>query len=191
MSHRQRMHGTDPEIDWNRLPVSKTEHIPQVFDVSSPKVTSQCPCPFLGCLGSLRTWNSLRNHFNHQHWVERLRIFAEHLSPFTKYERCGNQVPPCRLKKQHYESKIRAQGELRIRRKMLQHCLEAIWLAISVNAEPLDLVTEFPYRGHTVAYNNSKWESLHQNLEKARRRWFLVGKVVTKTGARVRTQGIL
>ena len=41
--HRHRMHGTDPEIDWDRLPVSQIEHITQVFDVSSLKGTSQCP----------------------------------------------------------------------------------------------------------------------------------------------------
>ena len=39
--YRLRMHGTDPEIDWNQLPVSQTEHLPQVFDVSLLKGTSQ------------------------------------------------------------------------------------------------------------------------------------------------------
>ena len=31
------MHGIDPEIDWNRFPVSQAEHILQVFDVIYPK----------------------------------------------------------------------------------------------------------------------------------------------------------
>ena len=54
----------EPEIDCKRLSVSQTEHIPQVFDVIFLKGTSQCPCPFPGCPGSLRNYNGLRNHFN-------------------------------------------------------------------------------------------------------------------------------
>ena len=48
-SHRRHVDGTEPEIDWNRLPVSQTEHIPQLFDTRFPKGVSQCPCPFPGC----------------------------------------------------------------------------------------------------------------------------------------------
>ena len=32
--HRRCVHRTEPEIYWNRLLVSQTEHFPQVFDVS-------------------------------------------------------------------------------------------------------------------------------------------------------------
>ena len=62
------------EIDWNRLPVNQIEQILQVFGVSFPKGVSQFPCPFPGYLGSSRTWNSLRDHFNRYHWVYSLRI---------------------------------------------------------------------------------------------------------------------
>ena len=36
-AHQIRMHGSEPEIDWNRLPVLQTEHLPQVYDVIFPK----------------------------------------------------------------------------------------------------------------------------------------------------------
>ena len=32
-AHRRCMHGTDPVINWIRLPVSQTEHQPQVYNV--------------------------------------------------------------------------------------------------------------------------------------------------------------
>ena len=64
-------------------------------------------------------------------------------------------------------------------------------MSIGVNSEPLEPATAFPYLGRTVAYNNSNWAALYHNLWKARRRWGVVGKVVTKTGATVRAQGIL
>ena len=60
-----------------------------------------------------------------------------------------------------------------------------------MNADPLDPIAAFPYLGHTVAYNNSDWEDLYQNLQKSHRRWEMVGKVVIKMGAMVQAQDIL
>ena len=64
-------------------------------------------------------------------------------------------------------------------------------MSISVNAEPLEPTTEFPYLGHTVYYNNIDWAALYQNLRKARRWWRMVANVVKKMGEMVRGQGIL
>ena len=50
---------------------------------------------------------------------------------------------------------------------------------------------EFPYLGHTVTYNNSNWAALYQNLWKAQRWWEMVGKVVMKTGGKVRARVML
>ena len=81
--------------------------------------------------------------------------------------------------------------EQQIIRVTTKHCFEAIQVLISVNVEPLDPDVEFPYLGRTVAYNNSDWAGLYHNLRKAQRRWGIVGKVVTKTGTTVQSQGIL
>ena len=62
---------------------------------------------------------------------------------------------------------------------MLQCFFEKSRLAISVNAEHLDPVVAFPYLGRTVAYNNSGWADLYQNLRKVQRRWAMVGELVT------------
>ena len=72
ISHRRRTNGTNIEIDWNQLPVSQMEHIPQVFYVIFLKGMYQYLCPFSVCLGSLRTWNVLRNQFNFRNWGESL-----------------------------------------------------------------------------------------------------------------------
>ena len=55
--HCRHMHGTDPAIDWSRLPVIHTEHQPQVYDVSLPRATNRCPCP--SCLTAYYMWNGL------------------------------------------------------------------------------------------------------------------------------------
>ena len=164
------MHGAESEIDWNRFLVSHTEHIPQVFDVNLPKGTSQWPYPLPRCPGPLRIWNGLRYRFNFHHWGDSLQILKEHPTPLPKYNRCGIQVPPWRFRNQNYEpKKIQAKEESCIRRMALQHCFKAIWVSISVDAEPLEPVEVFLYLGRTVAYNNSNWDSLYQNIWKSRR----------------------
>ena len=56
----------------------------------------------------------------------------------------------------------------------LQHCFEAIRVLIKVYSEPLEPAAAFPYLVCMVAYNNSDWASLYQNLLMALIRWAMV-----------------
>ena len=179
------MNGMEPENDLNRFPVIQTENIPQVFDVSFQKGTYQCPCPFTGCPVSLQTWNGLRNHFNQHHWGESLRILEEHPTLFPKCEKGGSQIPPCRLGNRHYESDKFWIGDGQyIRQLTLQHRFKSSQVSISMKSEPLGPAASFPYLVRTVAYNNSDWVVV-------RRRWGVMGTVVTKTGATVQERGVI
>ena len=40
-----------------------------------------------------------------------------------------------------------------------------------------------------IAYNNSNWSSVYQNLKKARMQWVMIVSVLEKMGAMVRAQG--
>ena len=53
---------------------------------------------------------------------------------------------------------------------------------INVNTDPLEPAGDFPYLGHTVAYNNSYWVAMYQNLSKAHRQWGMVANVAMNTG---------
>ena len=66
-AHRRKINETEPVIYWNQLPVSNTEHLPEVYDVSFPKGKTQWPCLFPGCPRSSQTLNSLLNHLNQKH----------------------------------------------------------------------------------------------------------------------------
>ena len=115
-----------------------------------------------------------------------LRILEEHPTPFPKFKSCRIQVPPWLLGNRHYEyNKCWLREEQRIRQENLQHCFEATHVSISINAESLETAVAFPYLLQTVGYNNSDRADLYQNIRKARRRWGVVAKVVTKTGAMV------
>ena len=143
--HRRIIHGKEMVIDWNRLLVSQTEDLPQVYDVSFPKGTTQCPYPFPICPRSSRTYNGIWNHFNWKHWGDNIRIMEEHPPPFTKCDHFRSQVPPWSLNNSHYESQNCWIGEARQScKENLQNCFEASWVSIKVNAETIDHVNAFP-----------------------------------------------
>ena len=73
-SCHRRLHGTDPAIYWDWLPVSQKENLPHLFEVNFPRVMTTCQVPFLGCHGLSLTWSVLRNHFNRRHWRGSLLI---------------------------------------------------------------------------------------------------------------------
>ena len=54
-----------------------------------------------------------------------------------------------------------------------------------INTEPLTPLESFPYLGRTIALNNSDWLAVFQNLNKARRWWGMILRVLTKTEAMV------
>ena len=56
---------------------------------------------------------------------------------------------------------------------------------------PLESTENFPYLGRTVAFDNRDWTEMYENLRKAQKRWVVVAKVLTKTGATVRAQEII
>ena len=87
MAHRRRMHGTDTAIDWSWLPVSQTEHQPQVYDVRLPQSTKRCPCPFPSFPGSSHMRNGLCLHFNRRNYGDRISILEEHPNPLPMCKR--------------------------------------------------------------------------------------------------------
>ena len=64
-------------------------------------------------------------------------------------------------------------------------------MTINVNAETLETAADFPALDCTVAFNNSNWEDLYQNLCKVWCWWGMVEKVLTRTGVVVRARAIL
>ena len=100
--------------------------------------------------------------------------------------------PPCRLNSCHYELEKCWIGEaIRIWRETLQHCFEASKVSVWVNTEQLEPADDFTYLGHTIAYNNIDWAAVYHNLRKDQKRWRIIYKVLTKTGAMVQTRGML
>ena len=71
----------------------------------------------------------------------------------------------------NYASENCKQGEEGwIRREILQGFFESSTVLFRINANTLPILEAFPYLGRTIAYNNSDWPEVFQNLKKARSR---------------------
>ena len=57
--------------------------------------------------------------------------------------------------------------------------------------EDLPTSEALPYIGWTITYNNSNWTEVYHNLQKSRRLWGMVTRVLEKTGATVQAQGAM
>ena len=137
-------------------------------------------------------WNGLCLHFSIQHWAYSISIPEEHPNPLPKFECCRSQVQTGRLNTQHYASNKCKQGEeRRIRRETLQHFFEAGRASFHINTEALPPSEAFPYLGRIIAYNNSDWLVLYQNLRKYCRQWVMVARAMERAGATVRSQVLM
>ena len=64
-------------------------------------------------------------------------------------------------------------------------------VSFQINADPLSLSEAFPYLGRKIAYKNSDWLALFQNLKKLRRGWGMIERVLTKTGSTMWDRGMM
>ena len=140
------------------MPVSHTEHHPQIYDVTFPRSTKRFPCTFPVCPGSSRTCNGLRLHLNSQYWGGSIRILEEHPNPLPRYKLFGSQVPAWKLSTRHCALENFKQGEeCRRRRETLQCYFEAGRFLFQINVEALPPSEAFLYLGRKIAYYNSDW----------------------------------
>ena len=62
---------------------------------------------------------------------------------------------------------------------------------LRINGEAIEPINALHYLGHTITYNNSDWEAVYRNLQKAWRYQGMISKMLTKTVATVQSLGML
>ena len=144
MEHYIRMHRTEPEINWDRLIVSHTEHQMAVYQVSFPGTLVMFQFPALGCYGMYRIRSGIHIHFNRRHWGKSMLILAEHTMPYPHYDRCGQQVAPWLLRNWHFVTAEFRAGRERLQKwETLQRHFTAHQVVLNVNMNPLDSTEAF------------------------------------------------
>ena len=81
--------------------------------------------------------------------------------------------------------------EQRLRRETLQSFFEASKVLFQINAEAMPPLEDLPYLGRPIAYNNSNWPAIYQNLMKARSWWRMIARVLVKMRAMVQARGMM
>ena len=109
-----------------------------------------------------------------------------------KCEHCGSEVPLGRLNTRHYVMvNCKQVAEQQLHRNTLQRCFDTSRVSFHINTKALPPLEAFPYLGRTIAYKNSNWTEVHQNLRKLRRWWGMIARALAKTGATVRSRGMM
>ena len=58
-----------------------------------------------------------------------------------------------------------------------------------INAKTLPLLEAFPYLRRTIVYNSIYWAALYLKLQKARRQWGVIARVLERTGSTAHVRG--
>ena len=188
--HRRTQHGIEPEIDWATIAPQIDIQPPNQYTVNWPATQTQVDCPVLDCPAQIRGRDKLRRHFNHKHWNDNIHIPEEHPEPYPRCARCRLQMPGPRITASHYASKHCIAGAARVaNRHQLRLNRDADAQTFYVNGVALERVRKFKYLGRYMHYTNSDWPALSANLTKARQRWAMVSRVLTKENATKRAFG--
>lgn len=161
------------------------------YTVSFPRTATSIDCPVDGCVGKATSRNDLRRHFVHRHVQSTLVILEEGSAPLPRCELCDMFVTFAALNSGHQNTaccrKGRARKEQRHAREDARRASEAVF---TVHGIPLDSVQDFTYLGRTLNCFDCDWPAVHRNLQKARKRWAMVSRVLAREGANPRISGM-
>ena len=100
-------------------------------------------------------------------------------------------VPLGALASSHLNSALCRHGvERRQRWLAAEEAALAREVRFSVKGVPLEQVPEFRYLGRLLSSTDDDWPTIYSNLSKARKRWGMVARVLTREGAAPRTSAI-
>jgi len=182
-THRLHQHGIP-------LSQSEAEHVPpaEVPDlhiVSMPTRLFQIDCPVPGCPGRATDRFSLRRHFMHRHILDMIVIIEEGILP--RCEQCGMFINPT---PSHTRSQLCRAGVARYKARQdeLQQ-RAARQVVFTINGNPIENVHSFRYLGRMVCDDDNDWLAVSTNLKKARARWSMISRILSRDGADSKTMG--
>jgi hypothetical protein len=178
--HLRVRHGRIPAVIEDEAP----EPARADYRVSFPKSLRQSNCPVPSCSGTAKSWDCLGHHFCHLHPEDTLCILEEGLDPLQQCERCGMHVTPNAIRNGHWASLLCQHGrDCQRQRRTTAEGRRASEIVFTIYGKPLPRVDTFKYLGRPIASNDDDWPALYRNIPRARRRWGMVRRVLTREGA--------
>ena len=156
----------------------------QIYRMSFPTKGGPRRCHVEGCPGTLSTRNAMQVHFVHWHVQDIVVMLEEGNFPHPRCARCDMQVPRKALNGCHLGTAQCSKGAERKRRRLAEmekrDNSEQVFRAYG---QPMEAVTEFRYLGRLLTATDNNWPVVAGNINKARRIWGSLAKVLGREGA--------
>lgn len=180
--HRRNQHGIAIPISDNGTPPHLanlgTEY---TICIATSGDTGQCPVPT--CNVTVTSRFGMRRHFQHRHPQDTIIIEGE--GRFPRCESCGMFVNPISLGNgSHQRSKLCRKGKQRRENEQRNLiCMRATRQTFHLQDRQIEMVQNFRYLGRLVTTNDDDWAAMTWNLGKARQRWSMTSRVLSREGA--------
>ena len=162
----------------SRQELADQGHAPVDYSVSFPG-DAHLPCP---------VQNLLRRHFAERHPLDTLRIAGEISSPCPM---CGMQVTPFGFNRGHMNSALcRGIAQRKKQKEIIRANLEASERRFMVAGSELECVESFRYLGRPLSATDSDWLAIRRNLNRARQKWAMISRILSREGATPRVSGL-
>ena len=187
-AHLLRVHGVHPDTVAALDTPCSLRQPPIDHQVSFPLSRGEVPCPVEGCPFNATSRTELRKHFMIRHPIDSLVVLEE--GPLPRCERCDMFVHRMHLDA-HRKLPFCRQGERRKAQRCAaadaRQCKEVVFSAYGT---PLDSVQDFTYLGRVLSHDDRDDLAMYRNLKKAKSRWGLVRRVLTREGASPRVSAM-
>ena len=126
----------------------------------------------------------MRVHFVHRHVQDTVVMLDEGSYPHPRCTRCDMQVPRQALNGHHLGTAQCAKGAERKRRWLANtETRENLERAFRAYGQPMEAVSEFRYLRRLLTEMEKEWPAVAGNIQKARRIWRRLAKVLGREGA--------
>ena len=164
---------------------------PATFRAISDIAAGLYYCPVPGCCGEATTPKSLRWHFVFRHPQHLVVIPREGSVPLPRCLRCRMQTPVESLNRGHQQTE-QCQGmyEMRLQHEAAARSQDALQQEFFCGGDELEKVEVFKYLGRMLTYDDNDTQAMRVNLNKARKCWARISRVLKAENATPRVCGV-
>ena len=154
-------------------------YVPREFSFSLVK-GCMTGCPLEGCPATFKTPDLMRKHFRRRHPLD--TVIIEEEGPLPKCPQCG--LFQRYVGTLHQNTKECQQfAIIQANRILGEEQKTAKQTIFTIGSTPIETVQEFKYLGRILDDRDQDLPAVTYNLQRARKRWGMIGRILKKKGA--------
>ena len=187
--HMKTQHGRATEEIWSWA-ASPLGEEPRTYRKAFPTNGGPQSFPVEGCPGQAVTRMLMRVNFLHRHVQDTVVILEEINLPHPRCPLCDMLLPWRDINGCHLATaQCTREAERKIRRLAEEELQEISERAFQSYVAPLENVTVFKYMGKVMTAGDDDWTSVTGNLQKARKIWGRMLRILSWKGADPKVSG--